>query len=106
MTEIANLEQTFYQKAKQHTVRQFNARVWRESRRDYFQAPAEVRQKIKSLWDQWAGQKTSTTFRYLVDRCTGAYAKRLAEIRDAEDVRAAKIHHGLSAYILSQAQVA
>lgn len=70
--------------AEQHR-RDFEARVWRESRRDYFASDAATRAAIASMWASWAGPRTCTYFRYVVDQCTGALAARIAQanLRDA-----------------------
>ena len=102
---IADGGSSFLDKAREHTLQQFHTQVWRECRREYRKAAAEVRAEIKATWKQWSGQKTSTALRYLVDCCTGAYSKRLREIRDAENREAAMVHFGLSALIAPQLKV-
>ena len=64
--------------------RDFNARVWKESRRDYFASAAPIRQAIRTMWQGWAGPKTCIYFRYVVDRCTGEFERRsqVAKERD------------------------
>ena len=69
--------------------RAFHARVWRESRGDYFRASETQRADIRSAWASWTGPTTSTYFRYVVDLCTGVVALRSEAAKARErDTRA------------------
>lgn len=103
MTEI---QTSFLEKTRQRSLRQFQLRAWRESRRDYFALPDNLREKIRADWYQWAGQKSATAFRHLVDCHSGAYSKRLRDIRDSEDRHAAMVIYGLSARVAPTLKVA
>lgn len=67
-------------------TRDFTARVWRESRRDYFAATEQQREKIRDAWNQWRGPATVLYFRYLVDLHTGVMEERSRRAR--EDAKA------------------
>lgn len=103
---IANGGSTFLEKTRQRSLRQFQLRAWRESRRDYFALPDDLREKIRADWRQWAGQKSATAYRHLVDCHSGAYSKRLRDIRDSEDRHAAMVIYGLSARVAPTLKVA
>lgn len=68
-------------------MRTFHARVWRESRRDFFLASDAQRTMIRSAWREWRGPTTSTYFRYLVDLHTGIMEARSERFRAAEKQR-------------------
>lgn len=71
--------------------RAFHARVWRESRGDYFRASETQRADIRSAWAAWTGPTTSTYFRYVVDLCTGVVALRSEAAKARErDIRAVR----------------
>lgn len=64
------------QRSSEDSMRQFHARVWRESRRDYWRASDEQRAAVRQMWAGWAGPSDSTYFRYVVDYCTGVMEER------------------------------
>lgn len=66
------------------TLRAFHARVWRESRRDYFAGTIEQRASIRNAWTSWRGPTTSLYFRYIVDVHTGVMAARGKTFKDRE----------------------
>jgi hypothetical protein len=68
-------------------MRALHARVWRESRRDYFGATEEQRELIRSAWNDWTGPTTSLYFRYVVDLHTGVMEARSERFRVAEQQR-------------------
>lgn len=104
--EMTEIQSSFLEKTRQRSLRQFQLRAWRESRRDYFALPDNLREKIRADWHQWAGQKSATAFRHLVDCHSGAYSKRLRDIRDSEDRHAAMVIYGLSARVAPTLKVA
>ena len=65
-------------KASEQTMRDFHARVWRESRRDAQKSTAGQREAIRTAWLAWTGPLTSVYFRYIVDLHTGVVAQRHA----------------------------
>lgn len=64
--------------------RDFEARVWKESRRDFFASDEAIREEIRRMWAGWAGPKTCLYFRYVVDRCTGQFERRATEAKNRE----------------------
>lgn len=69
------------------TMRGFHARVWRESRRDLFEATSEQRSTIRVAWAAWRGPLTSIYFRYIVDLHTGVMARRSDNFNSREKVK-------------------
>ncbi|QRD62661.1 hypothetical protein H8Z72_22695 (plasmid) [Xanthomonas citri pv. citri] len=67
--------------AFERSMRALNAKVWRDSRRDYFAADDATRDAIRRAWDHWSGPRTSGNFRYVVDSKTGVQAARLHSYR-------------------------
>ena len=59
-------------------MRNFHARVWRESRRDDQAASTCQRDAIRAAWIAWTGPRTPLYFRYIVDLHTGVNAQRAA----------------------------
>jgi hypothetical protein len=70
-------------------IRDFHARVWRESRRDFQQASPEQQVAIRAGWLAWTGPVTSLYYRYMVDMHLGVMQQRTDAMR-ARD-RAARI---------------
>ena len=68
-------------------LRALHARVWRESRRDYFSAPPDQRATIAAAWLAWTGPVTALYFRYVVDLHTGVQAAREQRFKFAEAQR-------------------
>jgi hypothetical protein len=69
-------------------MRGFEARVWREARRDAQAASPETRAAIRAAWNAWTGPATALYFRWVVDEHTGANeARRLASIENARKIR-------------------
>lgn len=62
-------------------MRDFDARVWREARRDYFLACDEQRAAIRAAWLAWRGPTTCLYFRYVVDLHTGVMEARYERSR-------------------------
>ena len=60
----------------EQNLRDFHARVWRESRRDYFAAMQTQRCEIRKAWAGWSGPTASTYYRYMVDLHTGVMDAR------------------------------
>lgn len=58
------------------TMRALHARVWKESRSDYFAATDAQREAIRTGWRQWRGPTTSLYFRYMVDLHIGVMQAR------------------------------
>lgn len=75
-----------YQRSEQR-MRAFHARIWRESRKNFFLASDAQRALIRSAWLEWRGPTTSTYFRYLVDLHTGVMKARSERFRAAEKQR-------------------
>lgn len=74
--------------AAEQRHRSLYARVWRESRRDFFYANAETQEAIRDAWKHWTGPRTCLYFRYVVDLHTGVmearslrFQQELAEVR-------------------------
>ncbi|WP_306552820.1 hypothetical protein [Acidovorax sp.] len=78
-------------------MRALHARVWRESRRDYFGATEEQRALIRAAWRDWTGPTTSLYFRYVVDLHTGVIEARSERCRSEERLRRLKIWEARSA---------
>lgn len=72
-------------------MRTFHARVWRESRRDYWRASEEQRAAIRLMWNGWRGPLDATYFRYVVDFCTGVMAARDERMRADRMARARSV---------------
>lgn len=62
--------------ATEQRLRDFEARVWRESRRDARNATAEQQAAIREHWLAWRGPATALYYRYVVDLHTGALDER------------------------------
>ena len=73
--------------AMNRELRLLHARVWRESRCDYFAAPAQQRADIREAWRAWTGPVTALYFRYVVDLHTGVQAAREQRFRFAQAQR-------------------
>jgi len=52
------------------------ARVWRESRSDFFKATPAQQDAIRAGWNAWRGPLTAHYFRYMVDEHTGVMEAR------------------------------
>lgn len=63
-------------KSSEARMRALYARVWKESRRDFFRATPEQMQAIRDDWRTWRGPLTSMYFRYVVDLHTGVVEQR------------------------------
>lgn len=61
--------------------RSFQARVWRESRRDFFAATDEQKHAIRQAWLDWRGPLTPLYYRYVVDLHTGVDEMRLQKLK-------------------------
>lgn len=72
-----NLQSSEYEQR----LRNQDARVWRESRRDFFRSPAETQDAIRKMWMAWAGPRTPLYYRYCVDQCTGEGCRRIAAMK-------------------------
>lgn len=70
--------------ASEQRMRALYARVWRESRRDYFQADATTRAAIREAWAAWTGPITCMYYRYVVDLHTGVQEARSQAFKKAE----------------------
>lgn len=70
-------------------LRAFHNRVWRDSRKIYFEVNPELRAKIAEAWRVWTGPRTSTYFSSMVDVMSGNQAARLAVYRGADKMRRA-----------------
>lgn len=67
--------------ASEQRMRALYSRVWRESRRDYFEADAACRAFIRQSWDAWTGPRTCMYYRYIVDLGTGVDDQRREKFR-------------------------
>lgn len=63
-------------RATEQLHRDFEARVWKESRRDARAATPEQQQAIRKHWQAWRGPATALYFRYVVDLHTGVLERR------------------------------
>lgn len=81
--------------------RDFDARVWREARRDYFAAAPEIRARIRAAWSTWRGPTTCLYFRYVVDEATGVMQRRA----EAQRATAAKYRAEAIAVLLAQGEL-
>lgn len=66
-------------------MRALYARVWKESRRDFFRATPEQKQAIREAWLAWTGPVTCLYFRYVVDLHTGVMEQRRAAFKNQRD---------------------
>lgn len=74
--EEAEVRRNQIARHSEQVMRDFNARVWKECRRDYFASDEAIRKTVRSMWAGWTGPKTCIYFRYVVDRCTGEFQQR------------------------------
>jgi len=70
--------------SSERNMRDFHARVWRESRRDFQSATPVQQETIRASWLAWRGPLTSTYFRYIVDLHIGVVERRAAAHRARE----------------------
>lgn len=71
--------------ACEQRTRSLYARVWRESRRDFFAANNAQRAEIRNAWDAWTGPRTCMYYRYVVDLHTGIMAARSERFKRQQD---------------------
>lgn len=79
--------------ASEQRMRSLYARVWRESRRDFFAANPAQQTAIREAWAGWSGPRTCLYYRYVVDLHTGVMAARSEKFQreqaEARDLRVA-----------------
>lgn len=62
--------------ASEQRSRDFEARVWKMARCNFFTSSDTTRAAIRAMWSSWTGPKTCTYFSYVVDICTGRFERR------------------------------
>ena len=62
--------------ASEQRRRDFEARVWKAARRNFFASEEATKAAIRAMWSSWSGQKSCTYFSYVVDVCTGEFERR------------------------------
>lgn len=83
--------------ACEERMRALNARVWRESRRDFFAATSTERAEIRRAWANWTGPTTCLYFRYIVDLHTGVMQQRAETLRaQKQEIQDARRAHALT----------
>jgi hypothetical protein len=80
-------------RAAEQRWRDFEARVWRESRRDARAATPQQQAAIRAHWQAWRGPATALYFRYVVDLYTGVIELR----RPASQARPPAVAAGVMA---------
>lgn len=83
-------------------IRAHYATVWRESRRDYFDASEAQKAAIRAHWNEWRGPRTCLYFRYVVDLHTGVDEARIKAMRQ----RQAEIHRRIAGDAATQTTLA
>lgn len=79
--ETETLRRRAAMESSEARMRSLHARVWRESRRDFFRADAHQQDVIRNAWKAWRGPTTAFYFRYIVDEHTGVMEARSQTFR-------------------------
>lgn len=89
----ARMRSEAHQQTEQR-FRDFEARVWRESRRDARAAPAPQQAAIREHWLSWSGPATALYFRYVVDLHTGVLEQRQQAAKERSQALVAAVLAG------------
>jgi hypothetical protein len=72
-------------------MRDLFARQWRDSRREYFACPSDVRARIMEEWNRWRGPANPVSFTYVIEKHNGVADEKSRRHREREAAMLARI---------------
>lgn len=93
--EDAEARRNAQAEASEQRRRDFEARVWKAARRNFFASDEATKAAIRAMWSSWTGPKACTYFSYVVDMYTGEFERRTQVAKERELAIRRKVWAGI-----------